>query len=199
MPRFLTGNRLVIATHNKGKLSEFKDLLAPYGVDVTSAGELGLAEPEETGQSFFDNALIKAQAAMQATGLPALADDSGLCVNGLGGAPGLYSVRWCGPERAPQVGMDRIKTELADNPDTSAYFISALVLLRPDGPEQRIEGRCDGHLVWPPRGELGHGFDPWFQPEGESRTFGEMTLAEKQSISHRGRAMQKLLALFAVA
>lgn len=196
MPRFLTEKRLVIATHNKGKLSEFKDLLAPYGMAVTSAGELGLAEPEETGHSFFDNAVIKAQAAMEATGLPALADDSGLCVNGLGGAPGLYSVRWCGLDRDPQVGIDRIKTELGGNSDTSAYFISVLVLMWPDGHQETIEGRCDGHLVWPPRGVLGHGFDPWFQPEGENRTFGEMTLAEKQTISHRGRAMQKLLALF---
>ncbi|HAX91212.1 MAG TPA: non-canonical purine NTP pyrophosphatase, RdgB/HAM1 family [Rhodospirillaceae bacterium] len=193
--RFGADNKLLLATHNRGKLKEFQSLLAPLGVTVVGAGDLALPEPEETGLTFHDNALLKARVAMAATGLPALADDSGLCVNALGGQPGLHSARWCGDQRDPMVGMKRVHEELGELPDRSAYFICVLTLVWPDGAHEIVEGRCDGQIIWPPRGALGHGYDPFFQPDGETRTFGEMSEEEKQALSHRGRAMEKLLAV----
>lgn len=206
MARTLSG-RLVIATHNPGKLAEMRELLAPYGIAAASAGELGLAEPEETGTSFAENARIKADAAARATGLPAFADDSGLCVDALDGAPGLYSARWAGPNKDFATAMAdvdrRLRAAGADTPEARrAHFISALCVSWPDGVRAEVEGRVDGHLVWPPRGALGFGYDPFFLPDGETRTFGEMDSDEKhglppkgRGLSHRARAFLKLAAL----
>lgn len=196
MPRRFTQKKLLIATHNKNKVREFRELLAPYKLEITSAGELGLPEPEETGEDFRANALLKARAAMKETGLAALADDSGLCVNALGGQPGLLSARWAGPERDFLQAMLRVHEELGPSPDRSAYFVCDLALVWPDGHEEIVEGRCDGAIIWPPRGTQGHGYDPFFVPEGESRTFGEMEPAEKHAQSHRGRALAALTKLF---
>lgn len=187
--------KLLIATHNRGKLREFQTLLAPLRIEVLCAGDLGLPEPEETGATFADNALLKAHAAMKATGLPTLADDSGLCVNALGGEPALHTARWCGLQKDPMVGMERVQKELGDAADRSAYFICVLALVLPDGGHEVVEGRCAGNIVWPPRGTLGHGYDPFFVPDGHACTFGEMSAAEKQAISHRGHALEKLLSL----
>ncbi len=184
--------RLVIATHNKGKLREFQALLSPFVGEMVSAGELGLPEPEETGTTFQENALIKARAAAKASRLPALADDSGLCVKALSGEPGIYSARWAGPGKDFMKAMRRIHEELAENEDRSAFFIAALALVWPDGREELFEGRCEGTIVWPPRGDKGHGYDPCFQPAGETRTFAEMKAAEKDAQSHRGRAVRAL-------
>ncbi len=195
MRRF-DGGRLVLATHNKGKLAEFRDLLAPYGVEIVSAAELNLPEPEENGVDFRENALIKAHAAAKAAALPALADDSGLCVTVLGGKPGLYSSRWGGPEKDFFKAMRRVHEELGAASDRSAYFLCVLALVWPDGHEEIVEGRCEGNIVWPLRGAGGHGYDPCFQPKGESRTFAEMDAEEKHALSHRGRALRDLLPLF---
>ena len=196
--------RLVIATHNPGKLTEMRDLLAPYGIDATSAGELKLEEPDETGMTFCDNAQIKAQAAANATGLPAFADDSGLVVDALDGAPGIYSARWAGPAkdfaRAMQSIEDKLQARGATSPDRrKAHFVSALCLAWPDGHVAAFEARVDGTLVWPPRGDRGFGYDPMFLPDGHDRTFGEMDSAEKhglpprgKGLSHRARAFLKL-------
>ncbi len=201
--RRLTG-RVVIATHNAGKLEEMRGLLAPYGIECVSAGDLNLPEPEETGLTFAENARIKAISATTATGLPAFADDSGLCVDALGGAPGLYTARWAGPEKDFYAAMSRVEDELreagANLPDLRrAYFISALCLAWPDGHVEDFEGVVEGTLVWPPRGPAGFGYDPMFQPEGHSRTFGEMSGAEKhglpplgRGLSHRARAFMAL-------
>lgn len=198
------GDRLVIATHNAGKLREIRQLLEPYGVCASSAAELGLPEPEETGSTFEENALLKAAAAAAATELPALADDSGLCVQALDGAPGIYSARWAGGSKDFAGAMERIERELAAKagPGASrrAWFISVLALAWPDGSSRIFEGRVDGDLVWPPRGELGFGYDPIFLPDGQDRTFGEMTSEEKHGLpvddspglSHRARAFQAL-------
>jgi XTP/dITP diphosphohydrolase len=198
------GNRLVIATHNAGKLVEMRDLLAPYGIEAVSAGELGLPEPAETGHMFAENAAIKAHAAAKATGLPAFADDSGLCVDALDGAPGLFTADWAGQPRDFGRAMQRVRVELERrgvNPvGARAHFVSALVLAWPDGHEELYEGRVFGTLAWPPRGALGFGYDPIFQPDGHARTFGEMSREEKHGIpadggeglSHRARAFQKL-------
>lgn len=198
-PRRLTG-RVVIATHNSGKLEEMRGLLAPYGVDAVSAADLGLPEPDETGGTFAENARIKAFAAAHATGLPAFADDSGLCVEALGGAPGLYTARWAGPEKDFAAAMARVEDELreagANLPDQRrAYFISVLCLAWPDGHAEDFEGVVEGTLIWPPRGPAGFGYDPMFQPDGYERTFGEMTGVEKhglpplgRGLSHRARA-----------
>jgi non-canonical purine NTP pyrophosphatase (RdgB/HAM1 family) len=188
--------RLVVATHNQGKLREFRDLLAPYVDVVTSAGELGLPEPEETGMTFAENALLKARAAAQLSNSVALADDSGLCVTALEDAPGIYSARWAGPGKDFSVAMQRVHTELGSAKDRSAHFICVLALAWPDGTTETIEGRVDGHMVWPPRGHKGHGYDPVFVPQGESRTFAEMNEEEKNAISHRGLAVQKFIAQF---
>ena len=197
--------RLVIATHNEGKLREFRDLLRPYGIEAMSAGDLDLPEPEETGSTFLDNAEIKAAAAAQAAGLPALADDSGLCVDALDGDPGLFSARWAGPEKDFAGAMARIEELLdgkgAHSPDRRrAHFVAALVLAWPDGRRESVEGKVFGRIVHPPRGQRGFGYDPLFQPDGHERTFGEMTAEEKhglpadgsEALSHRARAFQTL-------
>lgn len=188
--------RVVVATHNPGKLKEMRELLAPFGADVVSAGELGLPEPEETGATFAANAMLKARAACEASGLPAIADDSGLCVTALGGAPGVYSARWAGPSKDFSAAMGRIEEALAATAsrDRSAAFVSAVALVWPGGRAIEVEGRVDGLLVWPPRGQGGFGYDPMFIPEGFERTFGEMSGAEKHAVSHRARAMQALAA-----
>jgi XTP/dITP diphosphohydrolase len=189
----LEGAKLVIATHNKGKVAEIAELLAPYAGDFVSAGELGLPEPEETGDSFAANAILKAEAAARASGLPALADDSGLCVSALSGAPGIYSARWAGPEKDFRAAMARVARELGEAADRGAYFICALALAVPGRETQVFEGRIDGTLTFPPRGERGFGYDPVFMPEGESETFGEMDPARKHAMSHRARAFAKLV------
>lgn len=204
MARRLEG-RVVVATHNAGKLREMRELLAPYGVDAVSAGELGLPEPEETGVTFLENARIKAETAAFAAKLPAFADDSGLCVAALGGAPGIYSARWAGPTKDFAAAMEKIEGELRERDafepaQRGAWFVSALSLVWPDGERCEVEGRIDGTLVWPPRGDAGFGYDPMFLPEGHVRTFGEMTATEKhgipadgsQALSHRARAFQLL-------
>lgn len=184
---------LVIATHNAGKLEEFSALLRPYVGQVTSCGALGLPEPEETGTTFEENALLKARAAAQASGCVALADDSGLCVNALGGKPGIYSARWAGAERDFAAAMMFIRNELGSCQDRSAFFMSVLALVWPDGREMIFEGRADGRLVWSACGTNGHGYDPWFVPDGFDVTYAEMNPDEKNAISHRGLAVRKLL------
>ncbi|MGE0037288.1 MAG: RdgB/HAM1 family non-canonical purine NTP pyrophosphatase [Xanthobacteraceae bacterium] len=198
--------KVVIATHNPGKLREMRELLAPYGIEAVSAGELGLAEPEETGTTFRDNARIKAQAAALATNLPAFADDSGLAVDALGGAPGIHSARWAGEAKDFAYAMQRVEDELrarnATTPDRRrAQFVSALCVAWPDGHTEDFEATVDGVLVWPPRGTLGFGYDPMFLPDGHTRTFGEMPAVEKHGLppngsglSHRARAFIKLAA-----
>jgi XTP/dITP diphosphohydrolase len=196
--------KLVIATHNPGKLVEMRELLAPHGVEAISAGELGLGEPEETGKTFEANARIKAVAAAQAAKLPAFADDSGLVVDALDGAPGIYSARWAGPNKDFNEAMTRIERLLqergATTPDKrGAHFVSALCVAWPDDHLEEVEARADGTLVWPPRGTAGFGYDPMFMPDGFDRTFGEMTGVEKHGLpplglglSHRARAFVKL-------
>lgn len=202
MSRILSG-KVVIATHNAGKLAEMRELLEPFGVEAVSAGELGLPEPDETGTMFAENAAIKAQAAAQASGLPAFADDSGLCVNALDGAPGIFSARWAGPSKDFTGAMARILAELDRRgaSDRRAHFVSALVLAWPDGHTELFEGRVFGDLV-EPRGKAGFGYDPMFRPEGFDRTFGEISSAEKHGVdwqsgdalSHRARAFVALAA-----
>jgi XTP/dITP diphosphohydrolase len=195
--------RLVAATHNAGKLREFRELLAPHLIDVLSAGDLALAEPEETGATFEANARLKARAAAEAARLPALADDSGLCVEALGDAPGIYSARWAGASKDFSAAMARIERELLDAGAPQpwrAHFISALALAWPDDHVEVFEGRVDGRLVFPPRGANGFGYDPIFLPDGHSRGFGEMNAEEKHglpadgslALSHRARAFQLL-------
>jgi XTP/dITP diphosphohydrolase len=192
MARLFISDRLVIATHNQGKVEELSELLAPFGIDTVSAGVLGLPEPEETGDSFEANAVLKARAAVEASGLPALADDSGLVVPALGGAPGIYSARWAGPAKDFRLAMARVQRELQDR-DRRAFFVAVLALAWPDGGIEWFRGEVAGHLVWPPRGERGFGYDPMFVPEGGgAQTFGEMDPAEKHQISHRARAFAKL-------
>ena len=192
--RRFAADTLVIATHNPGKLSEIAELLAPFGVAVAGAAELGLDEPEETGLSFTENAEIKARAAATVTGLPALADDSGLAVVALGGAPGIYSARWAGPAGDFGAAMVRVEAELGDTTDRRAHFVAALTLAWPDGHCETFEGRVDGKLVWPPRGARGFGYDPMFLPDDRAETFGEMDQAAKHRISHRADAFGKLIA-----
>ncbi len=200
MSRRLTG-KVVIATHNAGKLAEMRELLAPFGIEAVSAGELGLPEPEETGTMFAENAAIKAKAAADATGLPAFADDSGLCVDALDGAPGIFSARWAGPTKDFTGAMARIFAELDRRgaAERRAHFVSALVLAWPDGHTELFEGRVFGELV-AARGSAGFGYDPIFRPDGHERTFGEMTADEKHGVdwqkgaglSHRARAFVDL-------
>ncbi len=194
MARRFHENRLVIASHNAGKVREFGAFFAPYSVAVVSAGALGLDEPEETGTSFAANAELKARAAMEASGLPALADDSGLAVTALGGAPGLYSARWAGPNKDFGAAMARVWDELTPHSDTSAAFVCALALVWPDGHLEAVEGRVEGNIVWPPRGDGGFGYDALFEPTGKRQTFGEMDPADKHAISHRADAFAKLIA-----
>ncbi len=201
--RRITG-QLVIATHNPGKLAEMRELLAPHGVTAISAGELGLAEPEETGDSFAANARIKATAAANAAKLPAFSDDSGLVVDALEGAPGIQSARWAGPNKDFNAAMSRIERLLTERGATQpsqrrAHFVSALCVAWPDGHVEEVEARVDGTLVWPPRGTAGFGYDPMFLPDGHTRTFGEMSSIEKhglpplgKGLSHRARAFVKL-------
>ena len=205
MSRLLTG-AVVIATHNPGKLKEMRELLAPYGIEAKSAGELGLAEPEETGKTFAANARIKALAAARATGKPAFADDSGLVVDALDGEPGIHSARWAGPDKDFRFAMNKIQTLLVERgakapEQRRAHFTAALCLAWPDGHVEEFEGRVDGIVVWPPRGMLGFGYDPLFKPDGFDRTFGEMSAEQKhrlppqgQGLSHRARAFLKLAA-----
>ena len=198
-------DRLVIATHNDGKLREMRALLAPYGIEAVSAGELGLPEPDETGTTFIANALIKAKAAAERANLPAFADDSGLCVDALDGAPGIYSARWAGESKDFAGAMARIEKELAERGATTpaerrAHFVSALALVWPDGHEETFEAIVDGTIVWPPRGTKGFGYDPIFMPDGHDRTYAEMEAEEKYgipadgspAIAHRARAFQML-------
>ena len=194
MPK-LSG-RLVVASHNSGKVREIAALLAPLGVEAVSAASLALAEPEETEATFAGNAALKARAAAEASGLPALADDSGLEVFALDGDPGVYSARWAGPEKDFAAAMERVQDELAarQTKDYSARFVCALALAQPGGAVDVFEGEARGKIVWPPRGQKGFGYDPIFQPEGETRTFGEMTHEEKLPLTHRARAFEKLLA-----
>ena len=188
------GHRLVVANHNPGKVREIEELLRPRGFRPLSAAGLGLPEPEETGATFVENATIKALSAARAANLPALADDPGLVVPTLGGAPGIHSARWAGPERDFATAMRRVQSALADTPDRHAHFICALALAWPDGHVETFEGRVDGTLVWPPRGKRGFGYDPMFLPESGTLTFGEMEPAAKHAISHRARAFAQLVA-----
>ena len=194
--RTFTDDVLVIATHNAGKLSEISTLFAAYPFHVISAGDLGLAEPAETETSFTGNALLKARAAATASGTAALADDSGLCVEALDGAPGIYSARWAAPDCDFDKAMQRVFDELtrANADDMSAYFICSLALVWPDGDEVCVEGRASGQITWPPRGKLGFGYDAIFQPTGHSQSFGEMDPAAKHAISHRADAFAQLIA-----
>ena len=192
MPRRFTGDQLVVASHNEGKVEEISALLAPFAIDAVSAGTLGLAEPEETGTSFEANAALKAKAAADASGLPAIADDSGLVIPALGGAPGIYSARWAGASKDFGFAMKRVHAELGDR-DRSARFVAVLALAWPDGSLELFRGEAPGRLVWPPRGERGFGYDPMFVPLGGSQTFGEMEPAEKHKISHRAHAFAKLV------
>ena len=197
------GRRLLVATHNPGKLREFEYLLEPRGIEVVGAAALGLPEPEETGDSFKANALLKARAAADASGLPALADDSGIVVHGLDGAPGIHSARWAGPDRDFDLAIARVVEALNARfgsfaaADRTACFVAVLCLSVPAGEDRFFEGRIDGRLVDVPRGASGFGYDPIFVPEGQERTFAEMTAAEKHRISHRRRAVDAFMAALA--
>jgi XTP/dITP diphosphohydrolase len=192
-PRRFSGDTLVIASHNRGKVGEIADLLRGHVQTFRSAAELALPEPEETGDSFIANAELKARAAARG-GFIALADDSGLAVSALGGQPGIYSARWGGPDRDFWVAMTRVNQELGSNPDRSASFVCALSLAWPDGHCETVEGRITGTLVWPPRGNHGFGYDPIFVPDGYTQTFGELNPALKHAISHRADAFRQLVA-----
>jgi XTP/dITP diphosphohydrolase len=200
--RLLTG-KVVIATHNQGKLREMRELLEPYGIELVSAGELGLPEPEEDGYMFAENAAIKARAATKASGLPALSDDSGICVHALDGAPGLFSANWAGPGKDFKPAMARVLAEMAKRDALTpeqrrAHFVSALVIAWPDGHEELFEGRVFGTIVDEPRGDKGFGYTPIFKPDGHDKTFGEMSTSEKggdgEALSHRARAFALLAA-----
>jgi XTP/dITP diphosphohydrolase len=204
MHRALTG-KAVLATHNAGKLKEMRELMAPYGIELVSAGELGLPEPVENGTMYAENAAIKARAAAAATGLPAFSDDSGLSVDLLDGAPGLFTADWAGHPRSWDRAMQRLHDELTKRGHevngATGKFVSALIIAWPDGHEELFEGRCPGTLTWPPRGKAGFGYDPMFVPEGNSRTFAELSPEEKHGVpplgtglSHRARAFMALAA-----
>jgi XTP/dITP diphosphohydrolase len=186
--------RLVIATHNAGKLREMRELLGPFGIEANSAAELGLDEPEETGNTFAANARLKAEAATTRTGLPAFADDSGLSVDALGGEPGVHSARWAGPDRNFKRAMEIVEAKLraldvVASTQRIAHFVSALCVAWPDGHLEEFAGDVAGRLVWPPRGERGFGYDPMFLPDGLDKTFGEMTSEEKHGLPPRGRGL----------
>lgn len=198
MARKLTGGDLVVATHNPGKVVEINDLIRPFGFTAVSAGELGLPEPVEDGDTFVANAAIKALASATASGKPALADDSGLCVAALDNAPGIYSARWAGETKDFSIAMDKVETALKDTVirgevNDAAHFMCALCLAWPDGHTEIFEGRVDGRLTFPPRGDNGFGYDPIFIADGESITFGEMDPDKKHGMSHRARAFAKLV------
>jgi len=195
--RKLAPGRLVIASHNAGKVREIAELLGPYGIEPVSAGSLGLPEPDETGTTFIANAELKAMQAADLSGLPALADDSGLCVDALNGEPGIFSARWAGPDKDFGLAMRLVNEAIeARGPEAGrdAHFICALALAWPDGHVEAFEGRVDGRIVWPPRGTQGFGYDPVFQPLGHEITFGEMEPAAKHAMSHRADAFAKLVA-----
>lgn len=195
--RKLQPGRLVVASHNAGKVREIMALLGPYGIEPVSAADLDLPEPEETGTTFRDNALLKARQAADLSGLPALSDDSGLCVDALGGDPGIFSARWAGENRDFGEAMRRVEAKLGEieDPPRDAHFVCALALCWPDGDEVEVEGRVDGSLVWPPRGDLGFGYDPVFVRSGDDKTFGEIDPDLKHGISHRADAFAKLVGL----
>jgi XTP/dITP diphosphohydrolase len=192
--RLAAGDRLVIASHNAGKVREIAALVEPHGVTVVAAAALGLPEPEETGATFAENAVLKAEAAAETASLPALADDSGLAVTALGGDPGIHSARWAGPSRDFAAAMQRVEDALQGKTDRSAHFVCALALAWPGGGTAVFEGRVDGQLVWPPRGGQGFGYDSVFLPDGHSDTFGEMDPAAKHAISHRAAAFRAFAA-----
>lgn len=192
-PKITPHTNLVLATHNAGKAQEIRHLLSPYTLHIHSAAELQLPEPEETGSTFHENARLKALQASQAANMIALADDSGFCLNGLNGDPGLYSARWAGPDKNYTKAMQTMHDQLKTITDKTAYFICVLSLALPDGNTYEFEGRIDGHFVWPPRGKNGHGYDPVFQPLQHSLTFAEMTENEKNTISHRALAFKKFI------
>ena len=205
MPRLLETTRLILASHNAGKLREMRELMADYGIEIVSAGELNLPEPEETGLTFIENAELKALAAAKAAHIPAFADDSGLCVEALNNEPGIYSARWAGASKDFDAAMAKIEDLLQQADATTparrrAHFVSALTLAWPDGHVESFEGKIYGEIVWPPRGKAGFGYDPFFLPEGHDRTFGEMSAEEKHglpkdgglALSHRARAFQTL-------
>ena len=194
MARKFTGGKLVIASHNPGKVREIGELLAPFGAEVISAGELGLPEPVEDGLTFVANAEIKARAAALAANLPALADDSGLAVHALNGEPGIYSARWAGPEKDFSVAMKKVEQAIENKENRSAHFACALTLCWPDGHMESCEGQVQGSMVWPPQGGKGFGYDPTFVAEGMDITFAEMDPAAKHAISHRAQAFKKLVA-----
>jgi XTP/dITP diphosphohydrolase len=195
MARQLSNTRLVVASHNPGKVREISDLIAPWNLHAVSAGELNLPEPEETETTFVGNALLKARAAAKGSGLPALADDSGLCVEALGGDPGVYSARWAGPDKDFSRAMEEVHRRLQAVPgaSTAAWFVCVLALAWPDGEEIAFEGRVDGNIVWPARGTKGFGYDPIFVPTGHQLTFGEMDPSDKHEMSHRARAFAKFV------
>lgn len=193
MARRFTDKKLVIASHNPGKLREIGELMAPFGVTVVSAGELGLPEPEETGATFEANAELKALASARGAMVPALADDSGLVVHALNGDPGIYSARWAGPSKDFAVAMRKVEEALQGKSDRRAHFVAALTLAWPDGHTETFRGEVHGSLVWPPRGSRGFGYDPMFLPEGGRETFGEMEPAAKHAMSHRARAFRQLV------
>ena len=184
----------MIATHNPGKLAEMRELLAPYGVEAISAGELGLAEPDETGTTFAANARIKAEAAARATNLPAFSDDSGLCVDALGGDPGIHSARWAGPNKDFGTAMTRVENEIHGATDRSAHFVCVLALAAPSGESETFRGEVHGALTFPPRGKNGFGYDPIFVAAGMDQTFGEIEPARKHAMSHRAKAFEKFVA-----
>ena len=188
------GARLVLASHNQGKLREIAELLRPHAVEIISAGDLGLAEPDETEPDFFGNARLKALAAARACGLTALADDSGFCAAALDGAPGVHSARWAGPAKDFAAAMARVHDAITPGGDTRAWFVCVLCLAWPDGHTDSFLGRVDGHIAWPPRGARGFGYDPIFVPAGGSLTYGEMDPDEKHATSHRARAFAQMLA-----
>ena len=199
--RKLAAGKLVIASHNEGKVREIRALLAPYGIEPVSAGSLGLPEPDETGTTFVANAELKAMQAADLSGLPALADDSGMCVDALGGEPGIFSARWAGPSKDFGLAMELVEKNIAATavegepaPTRDAHFVCALALAWPDGHVEWFEGRVDGTLVWPPRGTNGFGYDPMFLPNGHAETFGEMAPEAKHAMSHRADAFRQLVA-----
>ena len=192
--KLASGSRLVLASHNPGKLREIAALVRPHGIDVVSAGTLGLPEPVEDAPDFAGNARIKAKAAAAASGLPALSDDSGFCVAALGGEPGVLSARWAGPAKDFSAAMAEVNRRLGDAADRRAWFVAALCLAWPDGHTETFIGRVDGTAVWPPRGDKGFGYDPMFMPVGGTQTFGEMEPDAKHAISHRARAFAQVLA-----
>ena len=194
MARRFAGGALVIATHNRGKLAEMQELLAPYRIEARSAGDLGLPEPEETGASFEENAALKARAAAAASRLPSLADDSGLVVPALGGAPGIYSARWASPARDFAPAMARVERALRGMSDRRASFVAVLALAWPDGHLESFRGEVTGSVVFPPRGTRGFGYDPIFLPEGKTQTFGELDPAARMRVSHRAVAFRRLAA-----